>query len=102
MARSWLLELQTQAARWNIPASFVQDLTAKANAADDLLVQDKSAERTKTISAQCKEAFDTLVASMRDLKRHYYLSPSLSSADFISLGLKPQDHTSTAQEAPTC
>jgi hypothetical protein len=47
VARSWFLKLQIQAAQWNIPGSFVQDLTAKANAADNLLAQDKSAERAR-------------------------------------------------------
>jgi hypothetical protein len=51
-------------------------------------------------TAQCKEAFDALAAFMRDFKRRYFLSPPLTEADYVSLGLKPHDTTSTPSGSP--
>ncbi|MDR2444432.1 MAG: hypothetical protein LBD44_00650 [Spirochaetaceae bacterium] len=57
--------------------------------------------RTPVATAQCKEAFDALTAFMRDFKRRYFLSPPLLDSDYISLGLKPHDPTSTPSGVPT-
>jgi hypothetical protein len=38
------------------------------------------------------EAFDALVAAMRDMKRRYFCPP-LQDSDYIALGLKPHDNT---------
>jgi hypothetical protein len=57
--------------------------------------------RTPVATAQCKEAFDVLIAAMRDMKRRYFLSPPLLDSDFISLGLKPHDATPSQSGAPT-
>jgi hypothetical protein len=53
------------------------------------------------IAAQCKEAFDALIAFMRDMKRRYFLSPPLLDSDYIALGLKPHDPIPTPGKAPT-
>jgi hypothetical protein len=52
-------------------------------------------------TAQCKEAFDALIAAMRDMKRRYFLTPPLADSDYISLGLKHHDSTPTASGTPT-
>jgi hypothetical protein len=49
-------------------------------------------------TARCKEAFDALAAFMRDFKRRYFLSPPLTEADYVSLGL---NNTSTPSGPPT-
>jgi hypothetical protein len=38
---------------------------------------------------------------MRDFKRRYFLSPPLIDSDYVSLGLKPRDTTSTPSGHPT-
>jgi hypothetical protein len=101
MAKNWLSVLQNKMQGWNIPATAVQDLTAKTTVADNWLAQDLSADRTKTITAQCKAAFDDLEAFMRDFKRRYFLVPPLSNTDLVSLDLKPQDRTPTTESEPT-
>jgi hypothetical protein len=57
--------------------------------------------RTPVATAQCKEAFDALIAAMRDMKRRYFLTPPLLDSDYIALGLKPHDTTPTASGSPT-
>jgi hypothetical protein len=37
---------------------------------------------------------------MRDFKRRYFLTPPLTDADYVSLGLKPHDGTSTPSGPP--
>ena len=101
MTRNWLSVLAAKAATWNIPAQAVQDLTAKKTAAENLFAQDRSTERTKTITAQCKAAFADLEAFMRDCKRRYFLVPPLVDADLVSLALKPQDRIPTTERDPT-
>jgi hypothetical protein len=93
--------LQTKAQTWNVPAQAAQELTAKTAAAENLLMLDLSADRTKTITAQTKVAFDDLEAFMRDFKRRYFLVPPLVDTDLVSLELKPQDRTPTAESDPT-
>jgi hypothetical protein len=78
LAKNWLAKLQTKATGWNIPATATQDLTAKVTSCDTLLTQDLSADRTKTITAQCKAAFDDLEAFMRDFKRRYFFGSALA------------------------
>jgi hypothetical protein len=52
--------------------------------------------RTPVATAQCKEAFEALIAAMRDIKRRYFLTPPLLDSDYIALGLKPRDSTPSA------
>jgi hypothetical protein len=101
MAKNWLSALQTKAQAWNIPATAAQDLTAKTTEAENWLEKDLSADRTKTITAQTKAAFDDLEAFMRDFKRRYFLVPPLADTDLVSLELKPQDRTPTTEADPT-
>ncbi|MDR0599451.1 MAG: hypothetical protein LBG84_05140 [Treponema sp.] len=101
MARSWLSALPAKAGAWNIPAQVAQDLAAKKTAAEELFNLDTSAERTKTITARCKAAFDDLEAFMRDCKRRYFLTPPLVDADLVSLELKPRDLSPTPETEPS-
>jgi hypothetical protein len=38
-----------------------------------------------------KTAFGVVIAYMRDMKRRYFLTPPLTDADYIALGLNPHD-----------
>jgi hypothetical protein len=52
-------------------------------------------------TANCRAAFDILAATMRGLKRRYFLEPPLTDADLISCGLKPHDTIHTMSGTPT-
>jgi hypothetical protein len=62
--------------------------------------QNSQAIRRGRIAAQCKEAFDALIAAMRDFKRRYFLTPPLQDSDYSALGLKPHDTTPSAGGDP--
>jgi hypothetical protein len=53
------------------------------------------------IAAQCKAAFEAMIAKMRDIKKRCFLTPLLTGADYISLGLKPHDPIPTPSGVPT-
>lgn len=96
MAKNWLIILQTKAQSWSIPATAVQELASKTGTCENLMALDLSSERTKTVTAQCKEAFDALEAFMRDFKRRYFLCPPLDEeTDLVSLELRVKDRTPT-------
>jgi hypothetical protein len=102
MARDWQSVAGTNANAWGIPPTVLQGLDSLIQAADTALATAKNeTTRTPVATAQCKEAFDALIAAMRDMKRRYFLTPPLVDSDYISLGLKPHDTTPTASGAPT-
>jgi hypothetical protein len=102
MAKDWKAVMNTKASAWDVPAAVLTEFAALVQAAEDALeaVQNEYT-RTPVAAAQCKAAFDALVAKMRDIKRRYFLEPPLTDADVISLGLKPRDTTRTVRSAPT-
>jgi hypothetical protein len=102
MARDWQSVMGTKAAGWGIPAGVVTDLGGLLTAADAALTAAQNeTTRTPVATAQCREAFDALTGTMRDIKKRYFLTPPLTEADYISLGLRPHDSTPTASGAPT-
>jgi hypothetical protein len=102
MAKDWVSVTGTNAHLWGIPLTAVQELGGLTEAADTALTVAKNeTTRTPVATAQCKEAFDALIAAMRDMKRRYFLTPPLVDSDYISLRLKPHDTTPTASGAPT-
>ncbi|MDR2448027.1 MAG: hypothetical protein LBD58_12195 [Treponema sp.] len=102
MAKNWVSVTGTNAHLWNIPPAAVQELSDLAGAADTALAAAKNeTTRTPVATARCKAAFDALTAQMRDFKRRYFLSPPLSDADYIALGLKPHDSAPTPSGPPT-
>jgi hypothetical protein len=101
MAKNWLAVLATQAAAWNVPAAEVTELQTLTTTAEAALTAAQSSERTPVITANCKAAFDALVAKMRFIKSRYFLSPPLADADFTAFELKPKDTTHTPVPAPT-
>jgi hypothetical protein len=104
MSRDWISLLGSggKAAAWSIPTTAVQSLGVVYNTAQTALeTAQNETTRTPVANAQCREAFDVLVAAMRDMKRRYFLTPPLSDADYISLGLRPHDNTPTPSGTPT-
>ena len=102
MSGAWKLVLGVKAVDWNVPNTSVLDFIAAIAGADSALSEAKNeSTRTPVATAKCKAAFDILVEIMRDIKRRYFLSPPLTNADFISLGLSPHDTTFTPIGAPT-
>jgi hypothetical protein len=102
MARDWQSVLAVKADAWGVPQNVVQELAAlTATAAAALNTAKTETTRTPVATAQCKEAFEALADKMRDIKRRYFLSPPLTEADMISLGLKPHDTTPTQNGPPT-
>jgi hypothetical protein len=102
MADDWISVCTVKKTAWGIPDTALTDLTARRDGAAAALETAKNeTTRTPVATARCKEAFDGLTAFMRDFKRRYFLSPPLTEADYVSLGLKPHDNTSTPSGPPT-
>ncbi|MDR1574937.1 MAG: TAXI family TRAP transporter solute-binding subunit [Treponema sp.] len=95
MAKDWHSVAGTAAA-WGIPAAVLTDLGTRIQTAEAALTTAKNeTTRTPVATAQCRAAFDEMIAAMRDMKRRYFLTPPLMEADYIALGLKPHDATPT-------
>ncbi|MDR2516618.1 MAG: hypothetical protein LBC88_04460 [Spirochaetaceae bacterium] len=102
MAAGWQSVAGASAGVWNIPAAVLLELGNLAEAAESALATAKNeTTRTPVATARCKEAFETLIAKMRDLKKRYFLTPPLQDSDYVALGLKPRDNIPTASGTPT-
>jgi hypothetical protein len=102
MAKEWLALMTANQALWGILAAVITDFTALIQAAETALaIAQTESTRTPVATAQCKTAFDALIAFMRDTKRRYFLTPPLADADYVALGLKPHDDTATPSGVPT-
>ncbi|MDR1221167.1 MAG: hypothetical protein LBK73_16405 [Treponema sp.] len=102
MAEKWEAVAGPNASAWNIPAASLAELGNRRQQADDALAAATSEEtRTPVATARCKTAFEALEEYMRDFKRRYFLTPPLADADYVALGLKPHDATSTPSGTPT-
>jgi hypothetical protein len=103
MCRDWIEVLTTgnKAFAWGVPASRVTSLeTAADNAAAALALAMNEMTRTPVVNAQCTASFFAMTGEMRDTKQRYFLTPPLTDADYISLGLKPHDRTPTHSGKP--
>jgi hypothetical protein len=101
MAKDWLQVLSTSTPPWGIPTTEVSALRTLMESAEELLETATSSDRTEVITAECNAAFKELTDKMRFLKSHYFLSPPLIAADYISLKLKPKDSSRTPIPPPT-
>jgi hypothetical protein len=101
MAKNWYGVLNRNAQRWGIPNGVETELESLTGAARDVLADAMSSDRTATVTARCKEAFEALVAYMRDTKKRYFLEPPLTDSDLVSLGLNPPDAAPTAIPPPS-
>jgi hypothetical protein len=88
MARQWVSVAGGHAGVWDIPAAPLTEFGSLITAAESALKFAKNENsRTPVATAWCKKTFDALSVFMRDFKRRYFLSPPLTDADFVSLGL---------------
>jgi hypothetical protein len=101
MAQDWLNIIAQTTPPWGIPSTEVSALANLKESAVELLEIAMSSDRTETITAECKAAFEALTDKMRSIKNHYFLKPPLTDVDFISLKLKPKDSGRTPIPAPT-
>jgi hypothetical protein len=101
MAGDWITVCTAYQTNWNIPAQALAGLVSRRAAAEAALDTAKNeTTRTPVATAQCKEAFDALIAFMRDFKQRYFLSPPLLDSDLVSLGLRPHDSHPTPSGVP--
>jgi hypothetical protein len=92
MGREWQAVLLDSGAAWGVPSSALAKLAGVVtDAAEALDVAKNETTRTPVATARCKAAFEALERYMWDMKRRYFLSPPLTDADLISLGLKPHN-----------
>jgi hypothetical protein len=102
MAIDWQSVITSKICEWGIPPEVLRELgVLLAAAANALTVAKNETTRTPVTTAQCKEAFDVLIAKMRDIKRRYFLTPPLADSDYIALGLKPHNSTHSPSGEPT-
>jgi hypothetical protein len=102
MAEIWNNALHNSSGGWGIPATVMAEFAPLVSNAESALSTAKDeATRTPVATAQCKTAFEELIAKMRNIKKRYFYVPPLTDADLISLGLKPRDSTPTASGTPT-
>jgi hypothetical protein len=102
MARNWVDVAGTNAQAWGIPPAVIQKLSGLLDTAETALNTAKNeTTRTPVATAHCKAAFYAMTDAMRDIKRRYFLTPPLTDADYIALGLKPHDTTPTISGTPT-
>ncbi|MDR2482349.1 MAG: hypothetical protein LBD08_01815 [Treponema sp.] len=92
MAKNWNELLPVHGQRWLVLPADIADLAALTAAADAALQKARSAERTAAVTEQCREAFTSLEAAMRTMKRRYFYIPPLTADDIIALGLKLHDN----------
>jgi hypothetical protein len=101
MAKEWRVVAGANAQAWGIPETALTNMDNRIQTADAALAAAKNeTTRTPVATAQCKTAFKGLLADMRDMKRRYFLTPPLTDADYVALGLKPHDATATPSGAP--
>lgn len=89
MAKKWVQVLGTRAQDWGIPPGEVSALSSLTTAADTVLAQAMSSERTAVITAQCKTAFEGLTEKMRFIKNRYFFSPPWKQRTLSSLASSP-------------
>jgi hypothetical protein len=102
MAKDWQSVAGVNQAAWNIPAAVLTGLAGLIQTAESALATAQNeTTRTPVATAQCKAAFDALVAALRDMKRRFFLSPPLDDPAFVALGLKIPDSHPTQSGSPT-
>jgi hypothetical protein len=101
MVKTWNAVLANKGAEWGVPPARITQLVADAQAADAILQTVKSGERTPVDVVRCNEAFKNMETEARFIKKHYFLMPPLTPADYAALLLNIPDETGTPIPAPT-
>jgi hypothetical protein len=95
MGETWVGVIDTTPPPWGIPLTTVADLKTDLTVAKDLLAIVNSGDRTKAKGLECDKAFDDLETEMRYIKKHHFLIPPLTKADFARLLLPIPSDTRT-------
>jgi len=85
--------------RWRVPLSMYERLCGLRDDIRDVETTPTN-YRTKNITKQLSDLYDELKKLMRNIKRMCFMTPPLTSADYIALGLKEPDNTPTNIEVP--
>jgi hypothetical protein len=85
---------------WKIPSTVFLPFADQALLAQDLLTKSEGATATDVTREQCREAFVTLEAMMREL-HWYFTKPDFGDERLIALGMPIKDTTKTPTPAPT-
>jgi hypothetical protein len=101
MAKTWSSVLSKKGNAWGVPIAERGELADLVEEAEEALALASSSGRTPVAAAQCREAFKSLIAYMRRLKKRAFLTPPLIDSDYASLGLSPPDKIPTPIPAPT-
>jgi hypothetical protein len=101
MCRNWTVVMTAEVrTAWGIPQAKYTELVNLFDTAQTLLRKAESGERTPVITEQCREAFAALIAAMRFFKNHFFLTPPLTNADIVNLGLTPHDPHRSPSKKP--
>jgi hypothetical protein len=100
MAKVWLDVLAIKGAGWGVTEAAITNFATDYTVARAALIKAMSAERNKVTTAECKTAFEAMVADMRDIKKRWFIKPPLTDADFASLLLDPPDGVRTSVGTP--
>jgi hypothetical protein len=91
MCHTWITTMTAETrTAWGIPQVQFDTLLDLFGTAQGLFQKTRSGERTPVITAMCRGAFDALDGRMRFFKGRYFLTPPLSNADIVGLGLTPR------------
>jgi hypothetical protein len=100
MAKVWLTVLNAKKSAWGIPQTVIDDLQPLILAADTVLAQLTSPDRTSVITAEANRIFGDLAAYLRFIKDRYFKTPPLIAEDYPSLLLSIPDATRTPRGDP--
>jgi hypothetical protein len=100
MAKVWYTVMDQKKALWNIPQSVLDEFQPLITAAETILAQLDSPDRTTVITAEANRIFGELITHMRFIKDRYVKSPPLVSEDYRSILLNEPDNTRTPRGDP--
>jgi len=93
------IELSDNKIRWRVP----EDMFARLRLLRDEIIHIETTPtnyRTKNIVKKLSDLYEELGRLMRNIKRMCFMSPPLTSADYIMLGLKEPDRSPTDVRVP--
>ena len=100
LAKTWHPVIVVKGPLWGIPAQEIAELLTLITAADTVLQEAKSGDRSQVITVMCRTAFDRLKGHMRYLKDRYFKTPPLEDADYPALLLHLRDDVLTPSGRP--
>jgi hypothetical protein len=101
MVKTWNTVFATSGQAWGIPQNHITQLVNDETAAQTILDNVKSGERTAADVVQCNEVFKEMETEARFIRKHFLLQQPLTLADFPTLLLLLPDETHTPVPPPT-